>query len=356
MNGEQIVSKRLSLVHLQLTGKCNLHCFFCGQWGENGYSQSESAKVELSTSEWIRVIDEILAINTAAESKPEFILWGGEPLLSPAFKAVVMHLHALKCKTSIVTNGILLEQNINIINNYVATLCISVDGSEFIHDQLRGKAGVYRKIETALKRIDRHKVTTVCMTTICESNVGFIKKMPFTATELGFKKIILQNLIYCSAAAATNYKNWLKANYNQSASQVSTWIIDEFEPWFDEAYEQLQLIKSKIEHRNYPIEVVVHPIELLTNKGVNWYNYQVELCNEMQYCKMPFEHLQITAKGEANFCVDFCDFSLGNIKDKSLDELWNGDMAEKFRQDILNRCNPLCRRCPWLYNRQLKVD
>jgi radical SAM protein with 4Fe4S-binding SPASM domain len=71
---------------------------------------------------------------------------------------------------------------------------------------------------------------------------------------------------------------------------------------------------------------------------------------------MPFAHLQITATGEVNFCVDFCDFSLGNVKQLALKALWLGDNAQKFRKDIINGDNPLCQRCPWFYNSELKTD
>ncbi|MCF6176791.1 MAG: radical SAM protein [Victivallaceae bacterium] len=349
-------ASKLSLVHLQLTGKCNLRCPFCGQWGENGYFHGKSDKSELSVAEWVRVIDEAVALGQASNTKPEFIIWGGEPLLSPAFEVVAAHINALDCKAALITNGILLKQNAETINRYITTLYVSIDGPEIIHEQVRNASGIFTKIKTGLKEIDHNRVNMVCMTTVCEDNAEVIDQIPFTAADLGFEKIIIQNLIYCSSKMADNYAAWLNASYCQTASQVKTWIIDQFGAWTNKAREQLQTIRANIDNNIYPISVIVHPDELLKLNSIDWYNSETALNSEPPYCEMPFAHLQITADGNVNFCVDFSDFSLGNVKNRTLESLWSGKEARQFREDIKTGRNPLCSRCPWFYNKQLKTD
>ena len=55
--------------------------------------------------------------------------------------------------------------------------------------------------------------------------------------------------------------------------------------------------------------------------------------------------LDIQPDGEANFCIDFPDYSIGNVRTATLAELWNGERAQRFRE--FRGRNPLavCHRC-----------
>ncbi len=55
--------------------------------------------------------------------------------------------------------------------------------------------------------------------------------------------------------------------------------------------------------------------------------------------------IDIRPDGSANFCVDFIDYSFGNVREASIADLWNGDRAERFRE--LRRSKPLavCYSC-----------
>jgi hypothetical protein len=55
--------------------------------------------------------------------------------------------------------------------------------------------------------------------------------------------------------------------------------------------------------------------------------------------------IDIQPTGEANFCVDLPDGSLGNVRDSSIADIWNGERARRFRER--RRQGPLgaCSRC-----------
>jgi sulfatase maturation enzyme AslB (radical SAM superfamily) len=55
--------------------------------------------------------------------------------------------------------------------------------------------------------------------------------------------------------------------------------------------------------------------------------------------------LDIQPDGEANFCIDFPDYSIGNVRTSTIEELWNGERAQRFRD--FRRQTPLavCHRC-----------
>ena len=75
-------------MHFQLTGRCNLKCVFCGQ--QNGMF-SGSHREELPYEKWIAIAEEVRNLG----SRPEIILWGGEPLLYSRFDELAEHLHRM---------------------------------------------------------------------------------------------------------------------------------------------------------------------------------------------------------------------------------------------------------------------
>jgi MoaA/NifB/PqqE/SkfB family radical SAM enzyme len=64
--------------------------------------------------------------------------------------------------------------------------------------------------------------------------------------------------------------------------------------------------------------------------------------------------IDIQPDGAANFCVDFPDYSIGNVKDASIAEIWNSPRAAQFRQ--YRRGTPLavCYRCGAKYISEIK--
>ena len=55
--------------------------------------------------------------------------------------------------------------------------------------------------------------------------------------------------------------------------------------------------------------------------------------------------LDIQPHGDANFCVDFPDFSIGNVQTASIASLWNNEQAEAFRAYRRRQPFPVCFRC-----------
>jgi sulfatase maturation enzyme AslB (radical SAM superfamily) len=53
--------------------------------------------------------------------------------------------------------------------------------------------------------------------------------------------------------------------------------------------------------------------------------------------------IDIQPDGEANFCVDFPDYSIGNVKHATLEELWNGERRPNFAATAKKPA--VCYRC-----------
>jgi radical SAM protein with 4Fe4S-binding SPASM domain len=67
------------------------------------------------------------------------------------------------------------------------------------------------------------------------------------------------------------------------------------------------------------------------------------------YCPNPFERMEIKADGSVYCCCEgWLPTPLGNILVDSFEEIWNGPVAAKIRQSILNQSFSYCLTCPYL--------
>jgi MoaA/NifB/PqqE/SkfB family radical SAM enzyme len=64
--------------------------------------------------------------------------------------------------------------------------------------------------------------------------------------------------------------------------------------------------------------------------------------------------IDVQPSGETNFCVDFPDYSLGNVKKATISEVWNGERARRFRDYRRERPLSVCYRCGARYISEIK--
>jgi sulfatase maturation enzyme AslB (radical SAM superfamily) len=55
--------------------------------------------------------------------------------------------------------------------------------------------------------------------------------------------------------------------------------------------------------------------------------------------------IDIQPTGEANFCVDFPDGVLGNVREETIAAIWNGERARRFRERRRQGRMGACHRC-----------
>lgn len=94
--------------------------------------------------------------------------------------------------------------------------------------------------------------------------------------------------------------------------------------------------------------------EVLTNRGGTAPNKKSNRSIEDHYgyCELPFSKLNITANGTASQCCCDLPFSnpMGNIKNESLKDIWNGQKFTELRNELLKgnrKNNPLCSKCDY---------
>ena len=75
----------------------------------------------------------------------------------------------------------------------------------------------------------------------------------------------------------------------------------------------------------------------------------------MKYCSRPFSHVHILPDGRVSFC-SWEDEIIGNLHDNSLEEIWNGKLAQKGREAFFDQTFRYCRvqSCHYLENDSLE--
>jgi MoaA/NifB/PqqE/SkfB family radical SAM enzyme len=76
------------------------------------------------------------------------------------------------------------------------------------------------------------------------------------------------------------------------------------------------------------------------------------------FCPKPFSELSALADGRAQCCCpEWLKVSLGNLKDQSIEEIWNGKQMQKVRQGIIDGSYRMCKAdaCPFIASGKQKV-
>ena len=326
--------KKLEMVHLQLTRKCNLRCYFCGQWGRKGFF-SGGADADMRLEEWRRVIDRLIEYRKASGTSPEITLWGGEPLVYPEFKAIVEYLRANEFQLKLITNGVLLDRFAELIKYNFKHVHISIDGPREIHDRIRGQ-GVFDKVAASVKLLHGGTAEIIFMTVISPDNVNIMPEIPYALEKLGPDKIILHKLIYLSSNECAAYRNWMKTTFNREAPAIDSWAKDDTADYLSELEKNAKILQQEIDERKFSTEVVYLPHG---NAAAS------------TFCLAPFRRLHVAYNGDVLYCTDFYDFKAGNVRNNDLIDIFNNEISEKFRGEIAAGNCPTCNHCAWKSNK-----
>lgn len=115
-------SFRIPFVAIQLTTNCNLDCKFC--------FRRENFQ-EVSSESMQSILDKIVILNPT-----KVVLSGGEPLLRVDIKDILFKLKSNGIRTVLQTNGLLLPNMLNEIDEFVDWYSLSLDGSNSLKNSI----------------------------------------------------------------------------------------------------------------------------------------------------------------------------------------------------------------------------
>ena len=302
---------------LELTYKCNLNCPYC-------YVGCERNKNELTTEEWKKVIDQLPFYSIAT-------LVGGEPLIRKDFIDILAYTSKkILNKVHVVSNGILINDEIikAFIKYKLLLLSVSLDGYGKTHDLNRGKDGIFDKIISNLENLKTQKKNQMIdiKTIVLENNLDDLPKLYKLCEKMGFQFLSISFL---------RNNNWKQNSVLQES------FIPEFtqnypiKPYFDmehfkEVYKEIEAINGKtklrfspkFEYSKNPLETIEKFFKLPSNIPTN---------EIYEPCTYPYNNMMINPEGFVYPCLSQ---KIGNVKEKSLKELFNATHYCCFRKNL----------------------
>lgn len=285
-------------ISLNITKRCNLRCKHC--FTDAGNFDSN----ELTTAELFGFIDQMRKAGSF------FItIGGGEPLLRGDLFEIIKYARDNFIAVSIVTNGLLIDEEIakkfNALN--LDTITVSIDGLEKNHDQIRG-VGNFRKTVDKIKILRENCRTTklAARVTINSLNIDEYKELIGLAEDLSLDLMRFTPILLLGRA---------KENQELLVSQDK----------YIRFLRDIQDVKTKIK--------LILPNQ---EDGRKWW-----VSPDDFGCHCGKEACWITQTGDFYPCIFFGDkFLAGNIKKEKFIDLW-----EKSKSMVKLCGNLLCKKC-----------
>lgn len=280
---------------VEITRRCNLKCIMCDIWKEKN---REELKEEMTIDHLKMLFEQLRDLNCK-----HVTITGGEPLLRGDVSQIIYYAKKSKLHTKLITNGVLLneERVQKLINSGIDEVDISMDGIGEIHNKIRGVKGTYDKAVNGLRILRDYNVKTVINPIVMRYNI---------------------NQLPLLVALARKYDAMIEF------SQLAVYGDVHKECWIDDVGSLRKIIpKMPIEHRG----------------RISYIAKRFENVNKLDKCIMPYNRVSVKANGDIVPC--FFLPSYGNIKDKTLKEIWNSEESKKVKQQAYKRLFPVCKKC-----------
>jgi len=298
-------------VYWMMSRSCNFRCQFC-----HTYRINENKEDLVTFPEIKRVIDEM-----AKWGITQMGLSGGEPLLNiPRLMDTLEYANKKGLYTHFVTNAYLLTEEVlqkysSIGGGYVT---ISIDGLERVHDTSRGTKGSFSRCINALEMISRLRLKNVKMkitTVLNDNNLDEILGVVSIAEKYGVPILI----------TPYNSAQWDKVNHEDEPCWVSRGNLEKLK----------SVVGRLVEIRKNKGNFIINPTRQLREFLVYFEN---KIHGESKVCLLGYTNITIHENGDVACCFAGV---VGNIKNKSLREIWYSKEYERARQRMLT-CTSLC--------------
>jgi MoaA/NifB/PqqE/SkfB family radical SAM enzyme len=171
MRSVQLFKKRLKqgihfppFLFISIINSCQLRCQGC-------WVDVESPRKMIDLDEWNKLIND-----AKKHGNSYFGILGGEPFMHPQLMDMLA-AHP-DCYFQIFTNGQLITDKVAArlreLGN--ASPLISIEGTEVVSDERRGRLNVFNKTLAGLQAARRHKLIVGVATSVCQTNIDLVSE------------------------------------------------------------------------------------------------------------------------------------------------------------------------------------
>ncbi len=355
------------LVSLRITDMCNLRCHTCGQWGDNGYlldtSPRELKQNEVPVEVYKRLVDQIVD----AGWSPVWYIWGGEPMLYPGIIDLLYYISERNMPITMVSNGTHIVEHAEEIVDTCKNLHLSVDGHNAeIHNQQRpgvsAKMDNFRMVEAALSAIRQEKTRRNSLypylspiSVVARYNINHLVDIYNFVSQYADVHILYLSW-WIDQLSAQQHSEDFKRRFGFEPRTHLGWMGEwkDFDHYliFEKLEEMNALFRQRIGgngngngngHR--ACIPFLYP-GLQSREEIERYYVDHREVFGYSQCISIYMTMEIDSNGDVSLCRDYHDYVIGNIQQHSLNEIWYGQAAQKFRSSLSTEgLMPVCRRC-----------
>lgn len=320
---------RLDSVHLALTYRCNLACRTCGSWRIS----KEAGNREMDLADFFRIVDELPGLGVR-----DVYLVGSEVVLFAGWLDVLRRVRSYGMNCMLLTNALLFDRDLaaELMSARPSQVTVSIDGDAATHDRLRGKksfAGAVRGLEELTRARDERSPETgigVHMT-LSHQNVHLVRMVADFAFErrLDFS---VQPVSYASAELID-----ASTVFGEAAA------TNRFRPAVGFGLTREDLVLLKKTHaaliREGRFVASLHLVTSLPVAALANGQYPIGACQSIRH------ELCIEPDGRVITCANVDAFTIGNVNEQSLGEIWASERRARLAKALRNERPPICATC-----------
>ena len=299
-----------------VTYACNLACPHCLT------GSGRAAPDEMNREEKLAVIDQLAAMRVFS-----ITLCGGEPLVCPHLFELIERAISRGMDVSLDTNGLCVTEEVvrQLAETGVSAVQVSLDGGEETHDQFRGRKGSFRAAVRSIELFVQHRYqVTVApvLTAMTHQDLEFLVQLAVDKGATSFKPSLF-------LPTGRGKENAQKLMLSPAKARAD----------FQKLMQLQEIHKGKIKiavDGSYP---GLKGYQGFTSGGDSAAGATVG-------CPAGVTQLVIAANGMITACPFLYGMPAGNLREKSLGQIWREARIFKvFRQITKGQLKGHCRSC-----------
>lgn len=336
-NGQEVRAGAAFSIGHEPTIRCNLACKMCYQ---GDFRQDEEGTKELTLDQIIAVYDRV----NVADTK----LVGSEIFMRKDIYDLLEYLWKRRIPTSLMTNGTLLDSgNVERLRRYdnIEWIGFSIDGSEQVHNAIRGRSYAFAKTVKAIKETLPHFALGV-NAVILKENLDDLVSVLRVCKELGipFAHYIFEEVYTKFDVRLTQKILQERMGWGPNDYEICTNVREGFEYSYEELASGLEKLKK--EGRRLGVYPVFSP-DVWSRKLPEYYGGTAPDHLHLVCAKLATDTptFRLDHLGNVHHC-GVIRRPFGNLLEQPVEEIWNSEEYRRYRLLLMDRrLLPICKRC-----------
>lgn len=318
------------VVALMPHSRCNCRCLMCDIWKGN-----RTGGVSWSTDLIARLTEELRELGVE-----EILLTGGEPMMHPRMWQLCAILKSLPIRITLLSTGLLLPRYARDATTWCDDVIVSLDGSEQVHDHIRGIAHAFARLANGVAALRQAKpgfpVSGRCV--LQKHNFRDLPQIIRAAHQIGLDRISFLSADL-SSSAFNRPERW-------DGDHVARVCLD-----IEESKEFVDIIEAAVAEHSDDITsgFIMEPPDRLRRLAQYYLAANGVRDFPAVRCEAPWVSTVIETDGTVRPC--FFHAPIGNIHEGGLNTILNSAKAVAFRKELNISSDPTCSRCVCTYNR-----